>query len=66
MIDFYGFVWIVIDGGVVWWDGVRMLEIKGFDDIFVNVIINKLVLEEGCVLWISIYFFGVYWFDFEI
>jgi len=65
LIDPHGFVWIATDGGVVRWDGVRTLEIKGPDDIFVNATINKLALEEGRALWISTYSSGVYRLDLE-
>lgn len=65
LIDHHGFVWIATDGGVVRWDGVRTLQIKGPNDIFVNATVNKLALEEGRALWISTYSSGVYRLDLE-
>ncbi|NDV90648.1 EAL domain-containing protein [Alteromonas sp. 345S023] len=63
VVDKQGFVWIATDGGLVRWDGVRSVEIKGPNDILLNATVNKIALEGNKALWVSTYSSGVFRID---
>ncbi|GGW89775.1 EAL domain-containing protein [Alteromonas halophila] len=64
-IDGDGFVWIATDGGLARWDGYRVMEVAGPDDLFLNSSIISLHVVEGDSLWISTYANGIFRYDFE-
>lgn len=64
-IDDEGFVWIATEGGVVRWDGTKTQLIRGPDDLFINLSIDRLSIEQGKALWISTFSGGVYRLDFK-
>ncbi len=64
-IDDEGFVWIATEGGVIRWDGTKAQLIRGPDDLFINLSIDRLSIEKGKALWISTFSGGVYRLDFQ-
>lgn len=64
-VDGDGFVWIATEGGLARWDGYRIMDVSGPDDLFVNASIINIEIISDNSLWISTYSNGVFRYDVE-